>query len=56
MAALQPQLGGLPVTLVAKGFGATRPLVKETRPDGSDDPRARARNRRVSVTFDHPAR
>jgi outer membrane protein OmpA-like peptidoglycan-associated protein len=56
VAALQPLLSGVGVTLVAQGFGSTRPLVKETKPDGSDDPAARARNRRVTVTFTHPAR
>jgi outer membrane protein OmpA-like peptidoglycan-associated protein len=56
VAALRPLLAGVNVTLLARGFGATRPLVPETKPDGSDDPEARARNRRVTVTFTHPAR
>ena len=51
VAALQPRLAGLPVTLVPQGFGSTRPIAKERRPDGSDDPKGRARNRRVTVSF-----
>jgi outer membrane protein OmpA-like peptidoglycan-associated protein len=35
----------------AQGLGESRPLVKETKPDGSDDPEARARNRRVEVVI-----
>jgi outer membrane protein OmpA-like peptidoglycan-associated protein len=31
------------------GAGATRPLVPNTRPNGSDDPAGRARNRRVEI-------
>jgi outer membrane protein OmpA-like peptidoglycan-associated protein len=34
-----------------QGLGESRPLVKETKPDGSDDPEARARNRRVEVVI-----
>ena len=41
---------------VAKGtpivdHGETRPVAPNTRPDGSDDPEARARNRRVEVVL-----
>jgi outer membrane protein OmpA-like peptidoglycan-associated protein len=35
-----------------KGFGATRPVAPNTRPDGSDDPEGRQRNRRVEIAFD----
>jgi outer membrane protein OmpA-like peptidoglycan-associated protein len=35
----------------SQGLGETRPLVKETNPDGSDDPAGRARNRRVEVVI-----
>jgi OOP family OmpA-OmpF porin len=34
-----------------QGLGESRPLVKETKADGSDDPEARARNRRVEVVI-----
>jgi outer membrane protein OmpA-like peptidoglycan-associated protein len=33
-----------------RAYGESRPLVPETRRDGSDDPSARARNRRVTVS------
>ena len=54
-AALQPLVRDLPVSLIPQGFGDTRPVVPNTRPDGSDDPAGRARNRRVTVTFTPPA-
>ncbi len=41
------------ITVVA--LGETTPLVPNARPDGSDDPEARARNRRVELTVDLPA-
>lgn len=50
-AALEPLLAGLPVTLTAKGYGSTRPVAPNTKPDGSDNPAGRTRNRRVTVTF-----
>jgi outer membrane protein OmpA-like peptidoglycan-associated protein len=34
-----------------KGFGATRPKVPNTKPDGSDDPDGRQTNRRVEIVF-----
>jgi outer membrane protein OmpA-like peptidoglycan-associated protein len=34
-----------------QGFGATRPKVPNTRPDGSDDPDGRQTNRRVEIVF-----
>jgi OOP family OmpA-OmpF porin len=40
------------ITVVA--LGETTPLVPNARPDGSDDPEARARNRRVEVAVDLP--
>ncbi|NJC32659.1 OOP family OmpA-OmpF porin [Sphingomonas jejuensis] len=36
------------ITIIA--FGETRPRVPNARPDGTDDPEARAANRRVDVT------
>ena len=35
----------------AQGLGESRPLAQETKPDGSDDPEGRARNRRVEVVI-----
>jgi outer membrane protein OmpA-like peptidoglycan-associated protein len=37
------------VTFVTQGFGATRPKVPNTKPDGSDDPQGRQQNRRVEI-------
>ncbi|PYQ54057.1 MAG: hypothetical protein DMF78_07545 [Acidobacteria bacterium] len=37
--------------LRARGFGRTRPVAPNTRPDGADDPAGRARNRRVEVVL-----
>jgi outer membrane protein OmpA-like peptidoglycan-associated protein len=34
-----------------KGFGATRPVAPNTKPDGSDDPAGRQKNRRVEIVF-----
>lgn len=47
-AALAPQLPPVPFTVV--GRGEAEPVAPNTRKDGSDDPAARARNRRVVVT------
>lgn len=33
------------------GKGETAPIAPETRPDGTDDPAARARNRRVEISY-----
>jgi photosystem I P700 chlorophyll a apoprotein A2 len=38
--------------LIAKGFGETKPAAPNTKPDGSDDPVGRARNRRVEILID----
>jgi outer membrane protein OmpA-like peptidoglycan-associated protein len=35
--------------LTSKGFGMTRPLAPNTKPDGSDDPEGRRKNRRVEI-------
>jgi outer membrane protein OmpA-like peptidoglycan-associated protein len=32
-----------------RGFGKTKPVASNTKPDGSDDPEGRAKNRRVEV-------
>jgi OmpA-OmpF porin, OOP family len=49
--ALTPLVQGIDVTLQPRGFGDTQPVAPNARPDGSDDPEGRARNRRVTVTF-----
>jgi outer membrane protein OmpA-like peptidoglycan-associated protein len=38
--------------VVALGFGERRPVASNTRPDGSDDPEGRQKNRRVELVVD----
>jgi OOP family OmpA-OmpF porin len=40
------------VKFMPQGFGATRPVAPNIRPNGSDDPKGRAKNRRVKIVFD----
>jgi len=40
-----------PARLTARGFGETRPVLPNRHPDGSDDPEARAQNRRVELVL-----
>lgn len=35
--------------LSARGFGKTKPVAPNTKPDGSDDPEGRQKNRRVEI-------
>ena len=45
--------GGLDRQLMqAKGFGESRPIAPNAKPDGSDDPEGRQRNRRVEVVLE----
>jgi outer membrane protein OmpA-like peptidoglycan-associated protein len=37
--------------MVTRGFGSANPVVPNTRPDGSDDPTGRQRNRRVEIVI-----
>ncbi len=37
-----------------KGLGDTSPVAPNNRPDGSDDPKGRQRNRRVEITIQKP--
>ena len=37
------------VRFVARGFGSKRPVARNTKPDGSDDPAGRQKNRRVEI-------
>jgi outer membrane protein OmpA-like peptidoglycan-associated protein len=39
------------IKFATQGFGATRPKVPNTKPDGSDDPDGRQINRRVEIVF-----
>jgi outer membrane protein OmpA-like peptidoglycan-associated protein len=39
------------INFATLGFGATRPKVSNTKPDGSDDPDGRQVNRRVEIAF-----
>jgi photosystem I P700 chlorophyll a apoprotein A2 len=36
--------------ITTRGWGKTKPVAPNTRPDGSDDPEGRKRNRRVEIT------
>jgi outer membrane protein OmpA-like peptidoglycan-associated protein len=38
-------------TLVTRGFGSANSVVPNTKPDGSDDPAGRQRNRRVEIVI-----
>lgn len=49
--ALRRRLGGTAVELTVEGRGEADPVAPNAKPDGSDDPRGRALNRRVTVTF-----
>jgi outer membrane protein OmpA-like peptidoglycan-associated protein len=43
--------GGVPAArITARGWGKTRPVAPNARPDGSDDPEGRKKNRRVEIT------
>jgi outer membrane protein OmpA-like peptidoglycan-associated protein len=44
--------GGLGnMTFATKGFGATQPVAPNQKPDGSDDPEGRQKNRRVEIVM-----
>jgi len=38
-------------SMVARGFGKTRPVAPNTLPNGADNPDGRQKNRRVEITF-----
>jgi outer membrane protein OmpA-like peptidoglycan-associated protein len=50
-AALVRLLAGRPTQFEVRGFGATRPIAPNRNPDGSDNPKGRQRNRRVTVAI-----
>jgi outer membrane protein OmpA-like peptidoglycan-associated protein len=39
------------MSFATKGYGATRPVAPNKKPDGSDDPDGRQRNRRVEIVI-----
>jgi outer membrane protein OmpA-like peptidoglycan-associated protein len=41
------------VKFLSQGFGAKRPVAPNTKPDGSDDPEGRQKNRRVEIVLSH---
>ena len=44
--------GAAPASTPTRGWGKRRPVAPNTRPDGSDDPAGRQKNRRVEVILD----
>lgn len=44
--------GALPESARTQGWGERRPVAPNSRPDGSDDPAGRQKNRRVAVVLD----
>ena len=42
--------GASAARITTKGWGKSKPIVPNTRPDGSDDPDGRKKNRRVEIT------
>lgn len=41
--------------MTTKGWGKTKPIAGNTKPDGSDDPEGRQKNRRVEITVTKPS-
>jgi photosystem I P700 chlorophyll a apoprotein A2 len=37
------------VSITTRGFGAKQPMAPNKKPDGSDDPEGRQKNRRVEI-------
>ena len=42
--------GATAAKVTTKGWGKAKPIVPNTKPDGSDDPEGRKKNRRVEIT------
>jgi len=57
--AVRAGLAGLPGAagrpFVTSGFGEANPVAPNANPDGSDNPEGRARNRRVTISFQRRA-
>jgi len=49
--ALAPRLSGTGITLSARGHGADDPVAPNTKEDGKDNPKGRAKNRRVEISY-----
>jgi outer membrane protein OmpA-like peptidoglycan-associated protein len=49
--ALARLLADRPTQFSVRGFGASKPIAPNRNPDGSDNPKGRARNRRVTVAI-----
>jgi outer membrane protein OmpA-like peptidoglycan-associated protein len=49
--ALARLLSDRPTQFSVRGFGASKPIAPNKNPDGSDNPKGRARNRRVTVAI-----
>lgn len=48
---LMKNAGVAPARIASKGWGKNRPAVPNTKPDGSDDPEGRQKNRRVEIVI-----
>jgi outer membrane protein OmpA-like peptidoglycan-associated protein len=49
--ALAKLLTDHPVQFTVAGFGASKPVAPNTNPDGSDNPKGRGKNRRVTIAI-----
>lgn len=49
--ALRGRLGGTAITVAAHGHGSAKPIAPNTKKNGADNPRGRAENRRVEISF-----
>jgi outer membrane protein OmpA-like peptidoglycan-associated protein len=49
--ALARLLPDRPTEFSVRGFGAAKPVAANKNPDGSDNPKGRTKNRRVTVVF-----
>jgi outer membrane protein OmpA-like peptidoglycan-associated protein len=38
-------------SIATRGWGKTKPVAHNAKPDGSDDPEGRAKNRRVEIVL-----
>lgn len=50
--AIEDELGSAAPDIEAEGRGSSEPVAEETDSDGNDDPGARAKNRRVEISFE----
>ncbi|MFI5011868.1 MAG: OmpA family protein, partial [Hyphomicrobiales bacterium] len=41
---------GVVTTMTTRGYGKTRPIAPNVKPNGADDPEGRQKNRRVEIT------